>query len=347
MTWRRITSHTIRRPTLADTLISKKKYRQERDRRLQAQAPTEPDSNLKLEGFFEDPNTAGSARAPIIDEKDVIIIGGGHSGVLSAIALRKAGVDSFRMIEAGYDFGGVWYWNRYPGVACDVESYIYMPFLEETGYMPSECYAKGDEIRAHFDRLAAKFRLNEIVCFGTQVTRVEWVESENRWLVSTNHGDQMKARFVMMGNGALSHPKLPAILGIETFKGRIFHTSRWDFDYTGGDQSGNLAYLKDKRVAVIGTGATAAQVVPQLGEWAKQLYVVQRTPAIVAARGNAPTDPAWVNSLRPGWQQQRIANFDAILSGAQEENLVADVWSDIWGPPHIPADTPPEPIARR
>jgi len=314
------------------------RYREERARRMRPEGTAQyVHAEGQFEHYLHDPYVQTPlSRDALSDEIDVAIVGGGWSGLLSAVSLRNAGVDNLRIIETGSDFGGVWYWNRYPGAACDVDSYVYMPLLEEVGYMPTEKYAKANEIRAHAQRIGQHFDLYRHACFQTQVTRVEWDETISRWIVSTNRGDAMKARFVFLGSGPINHPKLPGIRGIERFKGHAFHTSRWDYAYTGGDPSGNLTRLKDKRVAIIGTGATSMQAVPHLGEWARKLYVVQRTPAIVDWRGNQPTDPQWAQSLQPGWQRRRMENFDGLLSGTLKgEDLVADAWTDIWSPPPI------------
>jgi cyclohexanone monooxygenase len=257
---------------------------------------------------------------------------------LTTTRLRQAGVDDFRIIESGADFGGVWYWNRYPGARCDVESYIYMPLLEEIGYMPTEKYATSDEIRAHAQAVARHFDLYPHAVFQTQVTELRWDDAAARWIVSTNRGDRIQARFVYVGNGPLNYPKLPGIPGIEDFKGHSFHSSRWDYAYTGGDGRGSLVNLKDKRVALIGTGCSGIQCVPPLGEWAKQLYVVQRTPAVVNARGNRPTDPNWASTLKSGWQRARMVNFESVIAGTvRDVDLVGDEWTQIWEPPAAPA----------
>lgn len=141
----------------------------------------------------------------------------------------------------------------------------------------------------------------------------------------------MQARFVAMANGPLNRPKLPGIPGINDFQGHTFHTSRWDFEYTGGDSNGGLTKLTDKRVGIIGTGATAVQCIPHLGEWAADLKVFQRTPSSVDVRDNRPTDPEWAQSLSKGWQEDRMNNFNVLVSGGdQEEDLVADGWTDIF-----------------
>jgi len=310
----------------------REKYRQERDRRLR------PDANgqyVEAVGDFrhyvDDPYVEpGFTRAPLNDAMDVIVIGGGFGGLLAAARLREAGVKDIRIIEKGGDFGGTWYWNRYPGAQCDIESYIYLPLLEETGYLPKEKYSFGGEIRAHARRIGETFDLYGAACFQTEITELRWLEDEARWLVSTNRGDRMTARYVVMSNGPLNRPKLPGIPGIETFKGHSFHTSRWDYAYTGGNSEGGLDKLADKSVAIIGTGATAIQCVPHLGRAAKQLYVFQRTPSSVDVRGNKPTDSEWAKTLTPGWQRRRMENFNTLVSGGhQDEDLVSDGWTDI------------------
>jgi len=260
----------------------------------------------------------------------VVIIGGGFGGLLAGARLREAGVDKIRIIEKGGDFGGTWYWNRYPGAQCDIEAYIYLPLLEETGYMPKEKYSFEPEILAHAQRIGKHFDLYKDACFQTEIEEIRWNEDECRWIIKTNRGDTMRTRFIVMSSGPLNRPKLPGIPGIDSYKGHTFHTSRWDYGYTGGDTTGNLTKLSDKRVAIIGTGATAIQCVPHLAKWAKQLYVFQRTPSSVDERGNKPTDPEWVKTLTPGWQRRRMDNFNLLVSGGLAEvDLVNDGWTDI------------------
>ena len=308
------------------------KYREERDKRLRADGN---EQYVEVKGDFsryiDDPYVdPGFTRAPLNDAVDVVIIGGGFGGLLAGARLREAGVKDIRVIEKGGDFGGTWYWNRYPGAQCDIESYIYLPLLEETGYIPKEKYSYAPEILAHARRIGEKFDLYRDACFQTQIKAITWSEEECRWLVTTNRDDRIRARFVVMSNGPLNRPKLPGIPGIDTFKGHTFHTSRWDYGYTGGDTNGNLHKLGDKRVAVIGTGATAVQCVPFLAKYAKQLYVFQRTPSSIDDRGNRPTDPEWVKTLEPGWQKRRMENFNVLVSGGFEpEDLVNDGWTDI------------------
>jgi cation diffusion facilitator CzcD-associated flavoprotein CzcO len=222
--------------------------------------------------------------------------------------------------------GGTWYWNRYPGIACDVESYVYMPLLEELGYIPTEKYAKGPEIFAHCQRIAERYDLYRDACLQTDVHEIRWDPGDSRWIIRTNHGDEMRARFVSMANGYQAKPKLPGIEGLGSFAGRAFHTSRWDYGYTGE----SLEKLAGRRVGIIGTGATAIQCVPHLAAAAGHLYVFQRTPSSVDVRANQPTDPKWASALRPGWQRQRIQNFQILTAGGRaDEDLVADAWTSI------------------
>jgi cyclohexanone monooxygenase len=314
----------------ADAL--REKYRQERDKRLRA------DGNAQyrevagdLARYLDDPYVEpGYSREALRDEVEVAIVGGGFSGLLAGARLREAGVKSLRVIETGADFGGTWYWNRYPGAQCDIESYIYLPLLEELNYIPKEKYAYRPEIQAHGQAIGRHYDLYENACFQTRVTEIRWDEGAARWILSTNHEDRIRARFVCMAIGPLSRPKLPGIPGVELFQGHSFHTSRWDYAYTGGDAGGNLRGLRDKRVGIIGTGATAVQCIPLVGEAAEHLYVFQRTPSSIDVRGNRPTDPQWVETLKPGWQQHRIDNFSILVSGGfQEVDLVSDGWTDI------------------
>lgn len=316
-----------------DPAVVREKYREERDKRakpLSNGPSTDTTGDLRLN--IADPYLkARLTRAAVHEEVEVLIVGGGFGGLIAAAQLRHAGIDNFRIIETAGDFGGTWYWNRYPGVQCDIESYIYMPLLEETGYIPKEKYAYGPEILEHCQRIGRSFDLYKTALFQTQVKAMHWNEAITRWIVTTDRDDVIKARFVITASGPLNAPKLPGIPGIAEFKGHIFHTSRWDYAYTGGDNRGGMHKLADKHVAVIGTGATGIQCVPFLGQSAKQLYVFQRTPSTVDVRGNAPTDQAWVKSLTPGWQQRRMLNFNTLVGGGhQDEDLVHDGWTDIF-----------------
>ena len=310
------------------------RYRVERDKRLRADGN---DQYIEVVGEFahytDDPYVESPIdRPPLTDEVDVIVVGGGFGGLQMGARLREAGVEDLRIIEKGGDFGGTWYWNRYPGAQCDIESYIYLPLLEEVGYIPQEKYSYAREILDYSRRLGEHYRLYDGVMFQTEVTGMTWDEDAARWIVATNRGDALRARFVAMANGPLNRPKLPGIPGISDFQGHAFHTSRWDYDYTGGGPDGDLDRLGDKRVAVIGTGASAIQCVPFLGETVQHLYVFQRTPSSVDVRGNEPTDSQWVAGLQPGWQKQRMENFNGLVSGVpQTEDLVDDGWTDLIG----------------
>ena len=317
-----------------DPAALRERYRAERERRLR---PDGNDQYIEVVGDFasylDDPYANQAIeREPLTDEVEVLVIGGGFGGLQAGARLREAGVEDVRIIEKGGDFGGTWYWNRYPGAQCDVESYIYLPLLEEVGYIPKEKYSYAREILDYSQKIGRHYDLYKGAIFQTEVTGMEWDEASTRWLVTTNRGDALRARFVAMANGPLNRPKLPGIPGITEFKGHTFHTSRWDYEYTGGGPDGNLERLHDKRVAVIGTGATAIQSVPFVGETAKQLYVFQRTPSSVDVRGNSPTDPEWAASLEPGWHKARMENFNGLVSGApQAEDLVDDGWTDLIG----------------
>ncbi len=309
------------------------RYRAERDKRLRADAN---EQYQKIEGEFahylDDPYVQPMQRDAVVEEVEVGIVGGGFGGMLIAARLREQGINDFRMIEKGGDFGGTWYWNRYPGAACDVESYIYLPLLEETGFMPASKYTPAPEILAHCHRIAEHFNMYPRALLQTEVTEVRWNEERRRWIIRTNRNDEIAARFLAMANGPLHRPKLPGIPGVESFAGHSFHTSRWDYAYTGGSSKGNLDGLKDKVVGIIGTGATAVQCVPHLGAGAKQLFVFQRTPSSIDVRDDKPTDPDWVKSLQPGWQRRRNENFTNLTSGQFDtEDLVNDGWTEIVG----------------
>ena len=309
------------------------KYREERAKRLR------PDGNeqyLRLTGqlghYLDDPYMPVIAREPKTDDVTVAFIGGGFAGLVTGARLKEAGVDSVRIIEKGGDFGGTWYWNRYPGAQCDTASFVYMPLLEETGHMPTEKYAHGPEILEHCRRIGRQYELYEDALFHTEVVDLTWEAAASRWIVTTTRGDRFSAQFVAMGTGPLHVPKLPGIPGIESFRGHSFHTSRWDYDYTGGDPTGApMDRLTDKRVAIIGTGATSVQCVPHLARACRELFVFQRTPSSVDVRDNRPTDPEWFETIAtPGWQQRWLENFTANQTGGMaEDDLVMDGWTDL------------------
>ena len=309
------------------------RYAAERDKRIRADAEAQfvqlshdsPFTNKYLE---DDPYCKALDRAPLKDQREVIVIGGGWVGMLTAARLVEAGISDVRIVESGGDFGGTWYWNRYPGAQCDIESYSYLPLLEETGYVPKLRFSYASEIYEHAQRIGRHFDLYKDAVFQTWVTELRWLEDESMWLVATNRGDEMRARHVCLGTGPANRPRLPGIPGVGKFKGHSFHTCRWDYDYTGGGPDGGLTGLADKTVAIIGTGATAVQCVPALGEGAKQLYVFQRTPSSVDVRNNAETDPEWAKNLKPGWQKERQKKFgEAFLGGPIDPAFADDGWT--------------------
>jgi cyclohexanone monooxygenase len=322
-------------PENIDLPALREKYRQERERRMRRDGQYQyVRTKDDYAGSYEaDPHMPVKPRAPLADDIDVAVLGGGFTGILAAVSLRKAGVNDFRVIEHAGDFGGVWYWNRYPGIQCDNDAYCYLPLLEETGYIPKKRFADGAEIHQHCQRIARQFGLYDRALFHTLVRSLRWDEELKRWRIGTNRGDDIRARFVVMAQGPLNRPKLPGIPGLGEFKGKLFHSARWDYAYTGGTpQEPVLDRLADKRVAIVGTGASAIQIVPYVGRHAGLLYVLQRTPPSVDARPNPPTDPQWVKTLQPGWQRQRQDNFHrGAMEGFQpgEEDLVCDFWTEI------------------
>jgi cation diffusion facilitator CzcD-associated flavoprotein CzcO len=309
---------------------AREKYRIEREKRLRADGIRQY-KELKgdYEEFDRDPYVEpGFTRDAVIEDVDVVIVGGGFGGMIEAANLTKAGITNFRIVEKAGDFGGTWYWNRYPNAACDVESYVYLPLLEDTGYMPTEKYAKAPEIFAYCQLLGRTFDLYRGALFQTEVEDMRWDESRKRWNVMTSRQDVLSAKFIVIAGGVLHKAKLPGIPGIETYAGRAFHTSRWDYRYTGGSSQTLMEKLADKRVGIIGTGATAVQVVPKLAEAAKELFVFQRTAACVGVRNNKPTDPEWFKSLKPGWQAERTRNFTQAVTGAQPAvDMIDDEWT--------------------
>ncbi len=308
------------------------KYRQERDKRIRNDGNAQYVEPVgRFAHFIDDPYVEYREREPHNDEVAVALIGGGFAGLTAGARLKAAGISDVRIIEGGGDVGGAWYWNRYPGAMCDTAAMIYLPLLEETGYMPSKKYVFASEIFAHAQRIATHFDLYDNALFSTEVTSLNWDSAISRWIIRTNRGDEMRAQFVAMGTGPLHRPKLPGIPGIELFNGHCFHTSRWDYDYTGGNTSGEpLTNLADKRVGIIGTGATSVQCIPTLARDSKELFVFQRTPSSIDVRNNHPIDPEWFATLQPGWQAEWKANFTILQTGGfADEDLVKDGWTDI------------------
>ena len=306
------------------------KYLAERDRRLVPGRAEIRDleRDEQFARFRADPFTPFRQRDPITDDPDVVIVGGGIAGILAGVELRKAGVERIRIIDQAGGMGGTWYWNRYPGVMCDVESYIYLPMLEELDYVPKHRYASGEEIRQHLQAIAERFDLVDDALFHTGVSRAEWDDDDARWRIHTDRGDELSSRYYVLAVGILNLMKLPVIPGMEDFAGRSFHSARWDYDYTGGGPGQPLTRLGDKTVGLIGTGATGIQCLPPLAAAAKQVYVFQRTPSAIGERGNCETPPEFRQHLAPGWQRQRMDNFQAIMLGKRvDEDLIDDGWT--------------------
>ncbi|MEM6899285.1 MAG: NAD(P)/FAD-dependent oxidoreductase [Pseudomonadota bacterium] len=311
----------------------KEKYDEEREKRLRA------DGNAQYQRLEEkfadlavDPYVPQKDREPVKDHVAFAFVGGGFSGLVVGARLKQAGIDDVRIIEKGGGVGGTWYWNRYPGAQCDTAAMIYLPLLEETGHMPTEKYVHGPEIRSHCENIAEQYGLNEKALFHTEVTAIDWMDDQNVWRIRTSRGDDFTAKYVGLGTGPLHVAKLPGIDGVDRFKGKAFHTSRWDYSYTGGSPDGDaMDNLSDKRVAIIGTGATAVQCVPHLAKSAKELLVFQRTPSSVDERNNAPIDSEWFESIAtPGWQQRWFDNFvENQGQGMPSEDFVMDGWTEI------------------
>ncbi|GGR49881.1 cation diffusion facilitator CzcD-associated flavoprotein CzcO [Nocardioides luteus] len=322
--------HTDDPVTPERAAVIRERYTAERERRVRPDGAAQYQPTEAEFGYFAaDPYTERSEREPLHDVVDVAIVGGGFGGLLAGARLRQQGVRSVRVVEKGGDFGGTWYWNRYPGIHCDIDAAVYLPLLEETGYVPRWKYAPGEEIRQHAVRVAEKFALYENALFSTAVTSLTWDDADQRWLVATDRGDEFRATYVITATGTLTEPKLPGIPGIEAFAGHTFHTSRWDYGYTGGGPEGGMTGLAGKRVGIVGTGATGVQAIPMLAEDAGYLYVFQRTPSTVGVRGQRPITAADVGADRPGWAAERRESFLRIVSGeGADADLVDDAWTE-------------------
>ena len=318
------------------------KYLAERDRRL---VPGRTDirdlaTDQRFTRYREDPFTQFVEREPLFEDVDAVVVGGGIAGILAGVQLRKAGVERIRIIDQAGGIGGTWYWNRYPGVMCDIESYIYIPMLEELGYVPTRRYASGAEILHHLEAIADEFDLVPDALFHTGVTQAEWSEDRGRWRIHTDRGDEVNSRWYVLAAGILNLLKLPAIPGMDEFAGASFHTARWDYEYTGGGPDAPLTGLEGKVVALVGTGATGIQCVPPLAESAKHLYVLQRTPSAIGERNNRPTDASFAEGLTPGWQRSRMDNFQAVMMGLPVE---VDQVDDGWTHDYAAVQHPPRP----
>ncbi len=264
----------------------------------------EGDFSKYLEDVYSE---APVERETLSDECEILVIGAGFAGLLLWHKLREAGFEDVRFCEKGGDVGGTWYWNRYPGIACDVESYSYLPLLEEMNYFPTMKFASGFEILEYCQKMAETFGFYDRALFHTTVESTEWDEDTERWTVKTDRGDAMRARYVILANGILTSPKLARIKGMETFAGDSFHTSRWNYHVD----------LKGKRVGIIGTGATAVQAIPELAKTVGSLCVFQRTPSSIDVRDQRATTEEEMTewAAEPGWAKARRARFARISAG--------------------------------
>jgi len=314
-----------------DTDFLRRKYKEERDKRIRSDGNEQYIEITEGFGHYQDdPYTPLVEREPVLRDAEVVIIGGGFAGLTAGARLRDVGVEDITIIEGGGDVGGVWYWNRYPGAMCDTAAMVYLPLLEETNYLPTQKYVLAPEIFAHAQRIARQYELYDQALFSTQVKGVRWDDANQRWVVTTNRGDELRARFLIAGTGPLHRPKLPGISGIEDFAGESFHTSRWEYSVTGGSPLEPMNKLATKRVGIIGTGATAIQCIPHLGRDAQELFVFQRTPSSVDFRNNHPLSPENVGELSPGWQEEWLLNFCTLQNmGFADVDYVKDGWTDI------------------
>lgn len=264
----------------------------------------------RFRALAEDPwadHSSLNAKEPVKEgvKYKFLILGAGYGGLLYAVRLIEAGLasgpDDIRFVDAAGGFGGTWWWNRYPNLHCDIESYVYMPLLEETGYIPTSKYVSGPELLEHADRIATQWKLQDKALFRSNVKATRWDDATQLWNVEVTEGRgpgeqsrelKLQAQYVLLASGILTNPHVPKIPELENFAGSLFHTARWDYGVTGGTpKDATLTGLEGKRVGIIGTGATAVQVVPKLAKYAKEVYVFQRTPTAVSWRGQRPTDP--------------------------------------------------------
>ncbi len=282
------------------------KYREFKETRVGAAdyMSMEGEFSKYLEDVYSEPPIE---REALGDECEILVVGAGFAGLLLWYKLQKEGFTDVRFCERGGEVGGTWYWNRYPGIACDVESYSYLPLLEEMEYFPTMKFASGFEILEYCQKIAEKYGFYDRCLFHTTVGETAWDEETGRWTVTTDRGDKMRARYVILANGILTTPRLARIDGMETYQGESFHTSRWDYNVD----------LKDKRVGIIGSGATAVQVVPEIAKIVKELYVFQRTPSSIDVRDQRETTPEEIEAWKkePNWSVKRRERLATISSG--------------------------------
>jgi len=218
---------------------------------------------------------------------DVLIVGGGFSGLCMAIKLREAGMDSFLLIEKSDDIGGTWYDNRYPGCACDIPSHLYS-FSFDPWPDWSRMYPGQQEIHLYLKRCVQRYELASHVRLNTRFEEAIWSESEGLWQVSAGEGMRIEARVLVSGIGALHVPQYPRVKGLDRFSGPTFHSSNWNHDVD----------LEGKNVAVVGTGASAIQFVPQIAPRAGKLYLFQRTPPWIVPRMDFAIAEKWKQRFR-------------------------------------------------
>ena len=362
----------------------RQKYAKEANKRLRSEGaaqflPLNEAIEDRLHSLLDDPwadhSRLNARLSPIRDQQIIpfFVLGAGYGGLLYTVNLIESGAstpEDIRIVDAAGGFGGTWYWHRYPGLHCDLESYCYLPLLEETGYIPTQKYAPAAEIRRHAERIAKRWKLEDKTLFRSDVQRVEWDDIDELWTISLVErrgpgveaiSRKVKAETVYLAAGVLTKPQVPKIPGLLSYKGEIFHTSRFDYEVTGGSQEDQtLNKLRDKRVAIIGTAATAVGAIPTLARHAKELYVVQRTPAYVKPRNQQTTNPEEFKrtiASQKGWQFERQINLNrhmtnAVLPG--QANLVNDGWTDMpaysavmGSPAHGIVDPSPEEEERR
>ncbi|KPI45180.1 Ketocytochalasin monooxygenase [Cyphellophora attinorum] len=351
----------------------KKKYEQERQKRQQTSKGLAQfsDRQQSKELLLQDPwvESGTDVHRPVKNggTSKIVVFGAGFGGLLAAIQCLESGAaktpGDILMVDPAGGFGGTWYWNRYPGLMCDVESYVYLPLLEETGYMPTRRYAGGEEIRKYCNTLAKHWGLTDRALFQSSGKTLTW--ENDHWVCEIaiqpkglpEETIRINTSYVIIGSGAFTYPKIPNVPGLKTFEGQSLHTARWDYSITGGSPASPvLDNLKDKRVAIVGTGATAIQVVPELAKYAKELYVVQRTASAVGIRDNRDTDAEeWKTKIasKKGWHAERMKNLQIFTEQSvdlPEENLINDGFCSmpsISGAFGGPSDLKPEDMAKQ
>ena len=247
---------------------------------------------------------------------DAVIVGAGFAGMYMLHRLRGLGF-SARVFEAGKGVGGTWYWNRYPGARCDVESmdysYSFSPELEQE-WEWTERYASQPEILKYANHVADRFDLKRDIQFETRVTSATFDEAACRWTVRTDRGDEVSAAFCVMATGCLSDLQVPPFPGLESFKGKRYHTGSWPHE--GVDFTG-------RRVGIIGTGSSAIQSIPIIAKQAAHLYVFQRTPNYSVPAKNVPMDPEYQRRWKTEYPKHRQAARESRVGFVMERNDVS------------------------